>query len=774
MTTREYLLAAASACALAIGMPGVAFAQEAFPPEQDGIQDIVVTAQKRAQSLQDVPISIAAFSDSVLTSANISEVADLGQIATNFSATKATQSANLRLTIRGIGAPGNTATEPSVAAFLDGIYIPRPGSIVGSFLDIESVEVLRGPQGTLFGRNASVGALSLHSATPKNAFSAHVTGEIGNADRYKLQGHINVPITDNVAVRVAAQGQRFGGYWTNRLDGSQFGGMDETAARVSFKGEFGALTWIVRGDYSHSEGDGFPNIDFDPTSISSAQLEAFQTALGGTLPDTKLFDRKANQHTTADLEDRQWGVSSDMSLDVNGYTIRLVNSYRDWKNDQLEGDLFFTPLPLLSRVAHYRSKSQNHELQFISPQNELLDGRLDFVGGLYYFQEDFQIGEQVHLSSQFCNVLVPAGSQPACNDLLDKGQGVGATDQDFAQTVKSFAVYGQATFKLADPLDLTLGGRWSKDEKDGHYIVTVNNPFATALRATENTPLSLDDDRFTWRASLNYKPTKDLLFFANYSTGYKSGGFNSGGGIPALGQRRIFARETVDNYELGAKTSWLDNALRINATLYRMDIKGFQDRSFDGVSFVVKNAGSLRHQGLELDMVLAPTSRFSVNASLAYLDSKFTSYPNASGLPGLEGTQELKGARATFAPEFTTSFGAEWRGDIGSTGMEWVLNGNMSLISDVNVGGVTDNNPQTIQDGYALLGARLTLNGPDDRWSLAFFGNNLTGKGYCINRFYQTFDGAFGLRNGVFPGSSGVRCQEGDPRSYGVSGTVRF
>ena len=195
--------------------------EEAFEGGEGDV--IVVTAQKRSEDVQDVPISIVALGSEKLAQANILNVQDLPRLATNFTATRSGQIAGLRLAVRGIGAPGNTATEPSVAAFVDGIYVPRPGSVIGSFLDIDGVEILRGPQGTLFGRNASVGALSFRTAQPRDEFSGQIGAEIGNGDRYKLSGHVNVPLSENVAVRFAGQGSWLGGYWHNRLDGKTYG-----------------------------------------------------------------------------------------------------------------------------------------------------------------------------------------------------------------------------------------------------------------------------------------------------------------------------------------------------------------------------------------------------------------------------------------------------------------------------------------------------------------------------------------------------------------------
>ncbi len=772
------LLSGVAAIALAsIPFTGVA-AQNNSPTDEIDDNIIIVTAQKRSENVQDVPISVAAFNALKLAEANVLTVQDLPRIATNFTVNRGVQTAGIRLAIRGVGSTGNAAIEPSVASFVDGVYVPRSGSIIGNFLDIDGVEVLRGPQGTLFGRNASVGAISLRSAQPENEFSGQISAEAGNGDRYAVRGHVNLPLGDKVAMRIAGLSSTSKGFWRNRLDGKTYGGADDYAGRVSIKADLGNVTWLVRGDYAKSEGDGFSPTELRTDSVSTAQLTNFlglQTARAGSAMDTVLFDSEVNQVITADFTDENWGVSSDATLDIGSYSLRLINSYRRWENAQLDGDTLFTTIPLSSRLGGFESDSQNHELQLISPKDELLGGALDFVAGLYYFSEDYTIDERLQLGSQFCNVLVPAGAtRTACNTSLAAGGGVNATDQDFSQTVESFAVYAQANFKIADPLTFTLGGRWTTEKKDGTYIQLRASPFAASLRATENVALALEDDRFTWRAALSYKPNDDVLMFASYSTGFKSGGFNSGAGATALNQTRVFDRETVDSYELGAKTSWLENALQANLTFYLMDIGGFQDRSFDGLSFVVRNAGNLRHQGFEFDARMAPSRNFVVNASLAYLDSQFTLYPGGSGLPGIGGVQNLKGGTNHFAPEYTGNVGATWWGDIGNSGLGWSLNGNVSFVSDANIGQVTDNNKQTIQDGYGLFGARLQISGREDRWSLTIFGNNLADLGYCNTQFYQVLDNSFGLRNGVFPGSTAVRCNRAQPRTYGASGTFRF
>ena len=836
MIHRKCLLACTSAASLAVGFisspalaqelvdkattteaAATATAAEAAAPETEAPanggndSEIVVTAQKRAENVQDVPISVAAFSGDTLEKANVADIQQLGKVASNYQATKGVQSSFLRVNIRGIGAIGNTTIEPSVAVFVDGAYVPRAGAVVSSMLDIEGVEILRGPQGTLYGRNASVGALSLHSARPRYDFSGAVTGEVGTGDRYKATGYVNIPVSDRAAFRFAAQKQWFGGYWHNDLDGKQYGGTDDTVLRGSFRGEAGPVEWVFRADYAKIKGDGVTNIDFDEESVIAQRLAVLNAILGG-LPDTDQNDRTFNQLVTADLDDKQWGLNSTLSWDIGGgSTLRLINAYRDWDNEQLDGDVVFSPAPVISRSGNFASKSQNHELQFISPERQWLNGHFDMVAGLYYFREKYRLGENFHMNTQYCNVAFPPVSpmfialRNGCNAFLtaNGGQKQNATDQDVFQKVNSYAAYAQGNIYFNDQFSLTLGGRITRDEKEGSYSQTVTNPFIGAgiFRAPEILTLpDVSDSRFTYRLGLNYEPTPDHLIFASYSTGYKSGGYNSGGGAQSLSTfdaqgnllstRRIFDRETVENWELGAKTSWLDRKLTANLTFYRMDISGYQDRAFDGISFTVLNAGKLRQQGFEFDTIVKPVHGLSLFGNVAYLDSSFLDYPNAPGLPGcaagaagippvctaagLGPIQDLEGKPATNSPKWSGRVGFDWTGDLGTGGLTYDVTSNLAFFSKQYEGIITDANPQTIEDAYAVLGARVSLNGPDNRWTVSVFGNNLLNKQYGLANLYQPLDASLGVRNSIFPGSTAVRRLHADPRTFGAAATFRF
>ena len=776
---RQHSHALAIAVVVTLAGSAAAHAQEAATPGQGttagGLEEVVVTAQKRVESIQDVPLSVAAVSGETLRRANVTSVLEVQKLVPNLIVTRSAQTANVRLNIRGIGAAGNTAVDPSIGTFVDGVYVPRPGSLFAAFNDLAGIEVLRGPQGTLFGRNSTVGGLLFRTASPSlDALEGNVAAEFGSYGRQRYSGMINVPANDRLAFRAAAVEDSIDGWAKNRYDGETYGQRDTTGVRLGMAWDLtDALSWTVKFDYSDIRGDGAIEQELMPETITAAARTRLNQLFNNNPPDLEdPFDQRSNQRVIGDLDDEQWGVVNDLAWESEGgYTVRLLAGYRDWQNDQFESDVLFMPSDLVRRNGAYDSTSQSYELQFISPVDKLFGGRLDYVAGLYYFQEDFFIGEVLGFGANYCTTLVPVAQRPACVASPNKSN---ATDLRFDQDATNYAVYAQGNLGITDTVDLVLGARWTKDEKEGSFVQLRNNPFAAALRAPENTPLDKDDDELTYRVGLNWMPGDDLLLFTSYSTGYKSGGFNSGGGAVPLGQKRVFDKETAENLELGVKSTLFDGALRLNATLFRMDLNDFQDRSFDGTSFVVRNAGNLRHQGLEFDGELRASDNIRLFAAAAYLDSEFTDYDTAPCLPYPAGvnplcTQNLKGERAAFAPEWQGSVGLQLEGDIGDGGgLGYEFRTDLSYMGDLQVGGTTDNNPQTQQSSYALLSARYTmLFGSERRWSLSIFGENLTDVGFCGNKFYQTLDNTFQMRDPV-TGGTGVRCVVGPPRSIGV------
>ncbi|BFM18446.1 TonB-dependent receptor [Maricurvus nonylphenolicus] len=735
------------------------------------IEEIVVTATKRAESIQDVPISVSAFSGDFLEKSGLKDLQDLGNIAPNLTISKSSQSVNQRIAVRGVGSVGNNAIDPSVAVYIDGVYMPRPGAVLGSLKDIEVAEVLRGPQGTLFGRNASMGALNIRTYKPSlDETSLKVDAGIGDYGAHDTTLIANAPLTDTIASRVVASYSSLDGYGENSYDGNNnVGGNRNNSLKTSFLYEPSEnLSALLRLDYQEIDGDG-GIIEVHPDSITAARSAQITARTGGNAPDLSGgLDHEINQKHNDQLSDRQWGANLDITWDdaFAGHTLRSITSHRDWNNDTSEYSVLRLPLEDAERATTYGSQSFSQELQLISPEGETFD----YVAGLYYFQEDYDIDQDIHLGSDFCPVIAGIVGQTAACHMFTQ---YNAIDTAFSQEASSWAAFFQGTVHLNEKADLTLGIRYSADEKEAEFNAVGNNPVAGSLfAATENHDLKFDDEQVTWFANGKYFINGDTMLFATVSTGYKSGGFNSQMSRDALsGDERIFDSEEVTNYELGIKSTLLDGRLIANATLYRTDIENFQDRSFQGLNFVVANAGELRQQGLEMDLKYQPMEELFVNLGYSYLDSAFLSFDQASPLPGAGGTQDLKGKPNHYSAEHQVNLSAQWEASLGDTGMSWFVRGEAAWTDDMNIGATTNNNPQTVQDAYTLTNLRMGLNAEDERWNVSAFVENLTDEEYCTSMFDQPAGSLLGTQsdNGTL-----VRCVMGAPRTIGVRGSYYF
>ncbi len=750
------------------------------PPSPAALDEIVVTAQKRTERLQDVPLAISAVSGEELQAASVDTVYELPRLAPSLYVDTGFSSAKIRLAIRGIGSAGGTSVEPSVATFLDGIYLPREGMTNGAYLDLEAVEVLRGPQGTLFGRNASVGAISLRSTRPQDDFSGRVGLEYGAGPRIKGEGFINIPLGERTALRVAGQRESADVLYDNRQKGDEAGHIDSYAGRISLRHDFtDDLTTTVRASASKRDGKGYISpFALLPSSFPPGSLPTFlarNAAIGNTSVDLNPFDRNIDQYAEDRLDDRNWALSQDTSWTFGeDYTLRLLAGYNRWESTNEGTNAFPATLPTITQYTGWDSEASSVELQLISPEDKLLDGRLSFVFGLFYMQEDLEIFENLHLHPAFCSFIGLYVSAPLAGSCNAQAAVPGARvyNQGFSQNTESIAVYGQATYKFTPQFDLTLGARYTEDEKTPSVWQIVNYPVGAIFAAAETASGKIKDSRPTWRTNLSYRPTEDLMVYGSYSTGFKSAGFNSTTSAVLLGNRRFFQAETVENYEAGVRSSWMDRALTVNATVYRMDIDNFQDRSHNGISFSVQNAGAVRNQGAEIEVTAKPIDGLSMHLSVSYLDSKFTSYPGASQLPGITGgPRNLTGARPTFTPEWQGSAGAEYEHSVGSDLMlTW--RGDVSFISENNIGAVNDANPDAVHPGYALLSLRATLAPRSEDWSLSVFGENLSDKNYCTAYSYALLAGLTGI---LSPGHSGLGCNTiGRPRTFGVAASKRF
>ncbi len=778
MRYSRHLMVAASIAALTPAANALA----AEPQTPNAVEEVVVTAQKRAENIQDVPLSIMAVSAKAMESKNVTDVKGLEKLVPNLRFDTIAQAAGVSIKVRGFGSSSNAAIDPSVAPYIDGVFIPRPGAMLTTFLDVESAEVLRGPQGTLFGRNATVGAVSLRTTAPQDSFSARTVLEASRFGGHKVEGIVNLPVNDRLALRAALTANDTDGWAKNQFDGKTYGESDTVAGRLSARAKLtDDITWIGRVDYARTNGDGFPLNQVDTSTLSATQLTNFAARSGTPLtslsyPPSRVFDYRVNHR---DLKDRQYGLTSDLSISLPGdYTVRMINAYRDWRNLQRDGDVVSTRLDLLTRDATFDSEAMSHELQLLSPKGALLNGKLDFVAGLYYFEEDYEIGENFNLGGQYCSFAIAAAA-PALLNACNAGPKIGVTPGLFVQNAKSYAVYAQATYAVTETVEVILGARETKDKKSGSFTQTVLNPAAGILRGAESTRLKFDDSQPSWRANVSWHITPDVMGFVTYSTGYKSGGLNSAGGAAVLGQKRLFDSEKSKDWEVGLKSVLFDRRLLLNLTAYRTDLDDFQERSFDGVSFVIRNAGSIRAKGVELEGQARPIDGVSIDFGLAYLDSVFLENRTAPGLPACNNSatscrtiQDLTGRRPTFAPKWQGNLGVEYSTPPFAGGFTVTARGDMAYTGRMY--STNDLNPQGIQDSYTLYGGRIALISPDKSWNVALFGDNLTNEKYFRGaKFVQVLDSIFGVRV-PSTGATLYRGFVGAPRTWGVRATKSF
>ncbi len=797
MTKKAFLLAGASS---------LLFSTQAFAQIND---EIIVTATKRAESIQDVPISISAYGADFIEDSGVQDIRDIALYSPNFTISNSSQLSNNRIAIRGVGSVGNAGIEPSVGVFIDGVYYPRPGTVIGNLMDIEAVEVLRGPQGTLFGRNTPMGALNVRTKDPSMAgYEGNYQVGYGSQNAFNIGAAVNIPLGENAAARISGKYTDRDGYGDNLITGENFGARDDLNLRGKLLFQpTDNLSVKLSADYGkiNSEGQTIEYLNSADSQILRGTLNTLigldpsLTVNGLDLLTDDPFDHDIYQDHRDNLNDAQWGIAGEVTYTLaSGHEIKSITSKRNWDADYFESAIRL-PIKLFPRVTDYKNDTFSQEIQLLSPTG----GAFDYLLGAFYYKEDYQISQDFDLGSEFCSPVVfgvlfqqalagvgpfdpanggpgalpPAVAQGAAGAQAagcDAGTQIGASDSEFDQDLESIAIFGQGTYHVSDALSLTLGGRYTDDDKTANFTNVVNNPFVIGLAVRDNeSQLDLDIDefgfdssQFTYFANLSYDVSDDVMVFATTSTGYKSGGFNTDGTFPALTrEQRIFGPEDTTNYELGIKSTLADGKVQLNATAFRMDIEGFQDRAFDGISFITRNVGSLRQQGIETDAVFKPIEQLSFIGGASYLDSEFTDYRNASPLPGGP-VQDLTGQRNHFAPKFQGSLVADWSDNLEAFGGSmYFLRGEVQHTGSQNIGANTNQSNQTVQESYSLLNARVGIRADDDRWEFNVWGKNLSDKGYCLTIFEQPFASQL---NGVRNLTSPQRCAVGAPLTYGV------
>lgn len=714
--------------------PSVAAAQEADVASEEAPSDsvdIVVTAQRRQERVQDIPVAISAFGSEQLERTGVASLEGIAPRVPSFYF-GSFGAARPQLYIRGIGTRSfDPGSESSVGVFADDVYLGRSSGSFGAMKDIERVEVLRGPQGTLYGRNTIGGAINVISKAPTDEFTGNFEVGASNFGGYNVLGAMGGPIAeDKLMFRVAAWHEERDGYVTNTATGNRFQGIDNTGARL-------------RVTIAPVEP---LKIDLSAEFMQDGNKAAFSGLNQGTFgaPTTVFF--RGSGTATANTDLRRGALSSDPFLDrevksyigrieydAGGATITSISALR-YLDIQDGRDLEGSSLDVLDQSSDEHSKQFTQELRIASTPGDglSLNGLVDWIiGGFYYHDtsnrtDSFRVG---------------------INSAVRAAAGTPATDVALSDyKIESYAVFGQATFHLTDALDVTLGGRFSHDSKRATQAGTTTDG-APIIAAAFTTTNSATYESFDPRIVVAYKLSGDANIYASYSTGFKSGGFQY---VPfSKGQADVlFAPEDITAYEIGFKTEWLDRALRVNGAAYYYDYKNLQISriilpagSTSPVS-LISNAASSTIKGLDLEITARPSRNFEVNIAYGYLDAKYDSYV-------FNATTDFSGTRMVRAPEHSINVGAEWRIPLLGDG-ELSLRADYALTGDFfhepGQGNILYGTgiPLTAEDGYGLLDLRATLT--KDNWKLTAYATNVGDADYrrTINALGSTVVGFAG------------------------------
>jgi iron complex outermembrane receptor protein len=696
-----------------------AVAQEAT--RSGGLEEIIVTAQKRAESAQDVPIALSVFDADTLRSARIMRIEDIAYRTPNFTMMRVNVG-EPQFYIRGVGSNSDSAAgDPTVGVFQDEIYVGRISGAAFDVFDMQRVEVLRGPQGTLFGRNTSGGAINFVPNRPEQEFYASAELSYGNYDAIDGRLVLNGGLTDTVAGRLSVSHRQHSGFSENITTGAELDDEDNWSARAQLLFTPGEATRVLLAyDYVTDDTLGHARVPFP----------VFDTGQVGAGNQAALIALRAIWPAGSDLRKAYSVPESFQEREINGLTARLEHdaSYGTWTllggwrsvelswYEDLDGlKPFGFPPPggwvLLNRdIVDEDAEQYSLEARLSSPA----DSRLKWVAGLYWFSEDVERDER--FITQFSPVP-PAGG-----------------DVTFIQDVDSstYAVFGQATWPFTDSLSLTAGLRYSSDDKDARQAAINNDPADTRpgipLFPGQPYDVTADDswDSTTGRLGLDYRTDAGQLLYASVSKGFKSGIFPSQNNV-ASSVGVATPPEEVWSYELGAKTQWLDDTLRANLAVFYMDYQDLQlFRLNEGLQLVTFTEDTTNY-GAEFELLAAPADGLEVGVNAAWLKAEVDGGVN-------------DGAQLPRAPEY--SFGGFAQYSWAVTGGELALRADFKWTDDYrteiayNTGApATDaaNARITQVESFALLDARASYLLESHNLEFAVWGKNLTDETYPVH-----------------------------------------
>ncbi|HWU01503.1 MAG TPA: TonB-dependent receptor [Novosphingobium sp.] len=612
---QKYALAAGTA--LAVLIPTAAFAQ-AEAPQSGGLGEIVVTAEKKPSTEQRTPIAMTVATGKELATSGVVNIAQLQTIAptVNF----AQNNANTMITIRGVSSRNYTETgDPAVAVSLDNFYLQRAFVLNASLFDVDRVEVLRGPQGTLYGRNATAGAINIATVKPStDKWAGNASAEVGNYGTINLEAGINAPITDNLAIRVSGEHKSHDGYRDNGAAG-RGDDADTNGGRIHLLWKpTTRLSVLLTGEYVKSDGIGGVIKGVPLTSINGDGSLNIGSAKGWSLNN--------RGYTNIEAKSTRWAFNYDLGFATLSYFGGFQWSTLHRDNDQDGGTQANYGFQQNENV-----EDQNHEIRIVSSS----PGPLHWQAGLYYFNETDALNTYFQIHS----------TTAAPINYYTFNYNVGS---------RSKAAFAQVGYDVLPNVKVEGGIRYSKDEK---YQVGTNNIAGTAGVYDNH----YSGDKVTWHGGINWQATRRNLFYAKVDRGYKSGGFAT---------TNSYAPETITAYEIGTKNRFFNNTLQVNLDGFFYDYKSMQVNVTDSNTALtyVLNAGAAKVKGVELETMWSATPHDRLEFSAAYLDAHYSKFCTVTTTP-CPAADNLAGKQMIQAPRWTLSAAAQHEFRVGNASL---------------------------------------------------------------------------------------------------------
>ncbi|MGI9249291.1 MAG: TonB-dependent receptor [Woeseiaceae bacterium] len=703
------------AIVLLLGVPLGALAQEGGGAV---LEEITVTAERREQSLQDVPISVTAFSGDMIREGGIMSMEDVAVQTPNFKMT-AFNTAESQLFLRGIGSTNDgPVSDPSVAVFIDDVYIGRPSGASTDLYDLERIEVLRGPQGTLYGRNAAGGAVNIFTKKPQQEFEARAGLTVGSDSLVNFRGYINGPISDTVAGKLTANVRQRDGYAQNITTGQDLED-DET---MSVRGQLlftpsDTIDVLLGFDFTDIDNSGenrfLTNFDINPVPPVFTDPQQAEIATFGN-------DPRKSSHDEIQSSDKQlWGLMARVDADLGWATLTSITAYRESESSWQQA-----LVPLLSDRAGGSGifevdDGAEQEAEQVSQEFRLAGAtdNLNWVGGLFYFDEN------VYKSERFVTYWGPVSPVSFFGD--------GDVSFNMDGDTTSFAAFGQFTWDMTEVVALTLGARYNDDEKEQVSVAVSNIPrtgvWGIPLGAS-GSPYSTRGkdswDEVTVRASLDWDISDDHMIYATYSEGFKSGAFNSHTPSPLIASVPLLP-EQATNAEIGARTQWLDGRVRFNITYFDLEYDDLQTWSLVNFQLEADNAAA-EVDGIETEFAVAFNEYFSINGSFATMDGKFTEGANAGN-----DLRRAPDQTWSVSPNLSIPFDSGASLDIVATA-SYTDEYHMEISNDL----------RGLEPDVTVVDASVRFTSADERWDLTLWGKNISDELYAVHHINGSFGGA--------------------------------